>query len=74
MYTLHHTPFFDLVAIETMDVVQSPVPAEPILGSLYQVEMSDGAWHVAEIIQKRNNPETKITEYYIHYKECMCPF
>ena len=61
------------VTIETMDG-QTPVPTEPILGSLYQVEMNDGTWHVAEIIQKRTNHETKITEYYIHYKECMCPF
>ena len=25
---------------------------------------------MAEVIQKRENPETKCTEYYVHYKDC----
>ena len=41
-----------------------------ILGSLYHVEMMDGTWHTAEVIQKRENSENKATEYYVHYKEC----
>ena len=40
------------------------------LGSLYQVQRMDGSWHMAEVIQKRENPETKCTEYYVHYKDC----
>lgn len=43
---------------------------EPVLGSLYHVEMSDGTWHMAEIIQKRENMDNKRMEYYVHYKEC----
>lgn len=42
----------------------------PVLGSFYNVEMQDKSWHLAEVIQKRENPETKVIEYYVHYKEC----
>ncbi|XP_003384225.1 PREDICTED: histone acetyltransferase KAT8-like [Amphimedon queenslandica] len=42
---------------------------EPVLGSLYHVEMTDHTWHMAEIIQKRENMDTKRMEYYVHYKE-----
>ena len=44
---------------------------EPILGSFYNVQMKDNTWQVAEIIQKRQNTDTKRAEYYVHYKECM---
>ena len=44
--------------------------AGPVLGSFYNVEMQDKSWHIAEVIQKRENSETKLTEYYVHYKEC----
>lgn len=42
---------------------------EPILGSFYNVRMKDNTWQVAEIIQKRQNTDTKRAEYYVHYKE-----
>ncbi len=48
----------------------NPAISEPILGSLYNVLMTDGTWQVAEIIQRRNNGELKRNEYYVHYKEC----
>jgi histone acetyltransferase MYST1 len=31
--------------------------------------MCDGSWHMAEVIQKRDNPDNRRTEYYVHYKE-----
>lgn len=45
---------------------------EPTAGSCYNIEMSDGSWHIAEIVQKRENSsrETTRTEYYVHYREC----
>ena len=49
--------------------VKSPAP-EPILGVFYHVQRTDKTWHVAEVIQKRENPESKKLEYYVHYKEC----
>lgn len=39
------------------------------LGSLYHAQRLDGSWHMAEVIQKRENPDTKCTEYYVHYKD-----
>ena len=42
----------------------------PTLGVRYYVKRGDGSWHVAEIIQKRENPENQRTEFYVHYKEC----
>lgn len=60
-----------LVLLE-MEVVQQEVSrqGDPTQGSFYQVLMTDGSWHVAEIIQKRENTESKRQEYYVHYKEC----
>lgn len=45
-------------------------PVEPTLGVFYYVQRVDESWHVAEVIQKRENLETKEQEYYVHYKEC----
>ena len=42
----------------------------PTLGAFYYVQRADDSWHVAEIIQKRENAESKRTEFYVHYKEC----
>ena len=36
----------------------------------YYVQRVDESWHVAEVIQKRENLETKEQEFYVHYKEC----
>ena len=44
--------------------------ADVTLGALYHVQRLDGSWHMAEVIQKRDNPETKCKEYYVHYKDC----
>ena len=43
---------------------------EPTLGVYYYVQRVDESWHVAEVIQKRENAETKEHEFYVHYKEC----
>ena len=43
---------------------------EPSLGSCYNIQMCDESWHVAEIVQKRENSETTRIEYYVHYREC----
>lgn len=43
---------------------------EPTLGVYYYVQRVDKSWHVAEVIQKRENPESKEHEFYVHYKEC----
>ena len=43
---------------------------EPSLGVFYYVQRVDESWHVAEVIQKRENLETKEQEFYVHYKEC----
>ena len=42
---------------------------EPILSTHYHVRRTDGSWHVGEVIQKRNNLENGLTEYYVHYKD-----
>ena len=57
-----------------MDVIQQEESrlGDPTQGSFYQVLMTDGSWHVAEVIQKRENAESKRQEYYVHYKECTC--
>lgn len=43
---------------------------EPALGMFYHVQRVDESWHVAEVIQKRENVVTKEHEFYVHYKEC----
>ena len=47
----------------------SPNP-QPSVGRFYHVQWSDDSWHVAEIIQRRVNPETEEAQVYVHYKEC----
>lgn len=47
-------------------------PVGPTLGMYYYVQRVDESWHVAEVIQKRENAETKEHEFYVHYKECKC--
>ena len=42
---------------------------EPVLSTHYHVRRIDGSWHVGEVIQKRNNLENGLTEYYVHYKD-----
>lgn len=50
---------------------QDPQPqVEPTLGVYYYVQRVDESWHVAEVIQKRENAVTKEHEFYVHYKEC----
>ena len=44
----------------------------PTLGGFYHVERGDGSWHVAEVIQRRENPDSGRAEFYVHYKECEC--
>ena len=40
------------------------------LGETYLVQRTEGEWHVAELIQKRDNPENDESEYYVHYDGC----
>ena len=40
------------------------------LGETYLVQRTEGEWHVAELIQKRENPEKDESEYYVHYDGC----
>lgn len=50
---------------------QTPSPSSlPAMGSFYHVQWADESWHVAEIIQRRVNPETQENQVYVHYKEC----
>ena len=41
-----------------------------LLGVQQLVHRDDGSWHMAKLIQKRENPETHDTEYYVHYDGC----
>jgi len=45
---------------------------EPTLNALYYVQRADEAWHVAEVIQKREIDvgNEKKKEFYVHYKDC----
>ena len=47
----------------------APATQEPSLSTHYHVRRVDGGWHVGEVIQKRNNLENGLTEYYVHYKD-----
>lgn len=38
-----------------------------LIGVQQLVHRDDGSWHMAKLIQKRENPETHDTEYYVHY-------
>uniref|UniRef100_A0A182JW27 Histone acetyltransferase n=1 Tax=Anopheles christyi TaxID=43041 RepID=A0A182JW27_9DIPT len=42
---------------------------ELVIGEEYMVQRQDGSWHVAHLIQSRQNPsDPKQLEYYIHYE------
>ena len=41
-----------------------------LIGVNQLVHRDDGSWHMAKLIQKRENPDTKDTEYYVHYDGC----
>ena len=55
---------------QSQSVATDSQPVEPSLGVFYYVQRVDESWHVAEVIQKRENLETKEQEFYVHYKEC----
>lgn len=55
---------------QSQSVTTDSQPLEPNLGVFYYVQRVDESWHVAEVIQKRENLETKEQEFYVHYKEC----
>ena len=54
----------------SQNVGQESQSMEPALGMFYHVQRVDESWHVAEVIQKRENVVTKEHEFYVHYKEC----
>ncbi len=64
------------MALETSaDAPASPQPSvgrgpEPTLGAYYYVQRADEEWYIAEIIQRRENTESRRLEFYVHYKEC----
>lgn len=60
----------DMAERQSQGVAQESQPQEPTLGMYYYVQRVDESWHVAEVIQKRENAETKEHEFYVHYKEC----
>uniref|UniRef100_A0A8W7Q4D3 Histone acetyltransferase n=1 Tax=Anopheles coluzzii TaxID=1518534 RepID=A0A8W7Q4D3_ANOCL len=42
---------------------------ELVIGEEYMVQRQDGSWHLAQLIQSRQNPsDPKQLEYYIHYE------
>ena len=41
-----------------------------LIGVNQLVHRDDGSWHMAKLIQKRENPDTHDTEYYVHYDGC----
>ncbi|XP_052901497.1 histone acetyltransferase KAT8-like [Anopheles moucheti] len=42
---------------------------ELVIGEEYMVQRQDGTWHLAQLIQSRQNPsDPKQLEYYIHYE------
>ena len=41
-----------------------------MIGVNQLVHRNDGSWHLAKLIQKRENPDTHDTEYYVHYDGC----
>jgi len=41
-----------------------------LIGVNQLVHRDDGSWHMAKLIQKRENPDTHHTEYYVHYDGC----
>jgi ribonuclease HI len=55
---------------QSLSVATDSQAMEPSLGVFYYVQRVDESWHVAEVIQKRENFETKEQEFYVHYKEC----
>lgn len=44
-----------------------------LVGVNQLVHRNDGSWHLAKLIQKRENPDTHDTEYYVHYDGCKLP-
>lgn len=42
-------------------------PSSSMVGVNQMVHRNDGSWHMAKLIQKRENPDTHDTEYYVHY-------
>ncbi len=61
--------------METTMAQENQAPSSgllPSVGSFYHVQWADEAWHVAEIIQQRVEPETQENQVYVHYKECKC--
>ena len=49
---------------------EKPTDGGASLGETYLVQRTEGEWHVAELIQKRDNPENDESEYYVHYDGC----
>ena len=45
-------------------------PSSSMVGVNQMVHRNDGSWHMAKLIQKRENPDTHDTEYYVHYDGC----
>ena len=59
-----------IMSIEEVGSESQSHSTGPTLGVHYYVLRADDSWNVAEIIQKRENPENQRTEFYVHYKEC----
>lgn len=38
-----------------------------LIGVNQLVHRDDGSWHTAKLLQRRENPDTHDTEYYVHY-------
>ena len=49
---------------------EKPADGGASLGETYLVQRTEGEWHVAELIKKRDNLENDESEYYVHYDGC----
>merc|ERR1711953_1321246 len=38
------------------------------IGASITAKRADGSWHSANVVHRRTNPDTKETEYYVHYE------
>lgn len=38
------------------------------IGAIITAKRGDGSWHSSKVVHRRTNPESKQTEYYVHYE------